>query len=298
MASWWRYVLEKKFPIVVLVLTTAQKENRRKRRWGGKGLNPGDSEEPVPPLWWRVGGSPCCAMSQPLPPWLSWPPPAERSWLRTQPALQPKEGGGGAQTESTTTSYLFNSPTLIISMSKRTKMRREDETTTRLIIKYWAVMWINKCGTSTGGFASESFSVRTSFRWFSHDGFNPGEAGESVKLKDALVQWVFILDVGALCVMTAFVPLGCFSHVKKDLRALCAVALTSCSWLFIWSAACLTSSSLAIMASILSVSSRAASCSTLLLSSSSLTPRSSCSWSSARQSQRNTGRCLSSTAWC
>lgn len=57
--------------------------------------------------------------------------------------------------------------------------------------------------------------------------------------------------------------------------------LTSCSWFLIWSSACLASSSLAIMASILSVSSRAASCSALLLSSSSLMALSSCSWSSA-----------------
>ena len=78
----------------------------------------------------------------------------------------------------------------------------------------------------------------------------------------------------------------CFSITtfsREGLEYFLHRVLTSCSWLFIWSSACLASSSLAIMASILSASSRAASCSTLLLSSSSLMALSSCSWSSAGQ---------------
>lgn len=65
-----------------------------------------------------------------------------------------------------------------------------------------------------------------------------------------------------------------FLHVETP-------GLTSCSWLLIWSIVCRSSSSLAMMASILSASSRDASCSALLLSSSSLTALSSCSRSSA-----------------
>lgn len=52
--------------------------------------------------------------------------------------------------------------------------------------------------------------------------------------------------------------------------------LTSCSWFFIWSSACLASSSLASRAACLSASRRAASCSTFRLSSSSRTALSSC----------------------
>lgn len=33
-------------------------------------------------------------MTQPLPPWPSWPPPAERSWSCTRPTLQPAAGRG------------------------------------------------------------------------------------------------------------------------------------------------------------------------------------------------------------